>query len=289
MDKINEFLNYLTNEKRYSLNTINSYKRDLNSFVLYLKKESVDNVDELSIKNYLANLYTIKASKKTIARKIASIKSYYKFLEKKYNIKNHFIKDVKCPKQDKLLPTIIYREELEKILNYNHNGNFCHRNKAIIYLLYSSGVRVSEICNLTSRQIDIENRYLIVTGKGNKTRIAPFSNSCKKVLEDYLTLERNIYAKPDNDHLIINKYGNKITPRAIENIINKMSLKLFGNTKLHPHIFRHTYATQLLNGGASLRTVQELLGHSSISTTQIYTHLAKEEINNIYKSSHPRT
>jgi len=288
MDKIDEFINYIKNEKRYSLNTVDGYKRDLNSFINYLKKENAEVVDELTLRNYLAHIYVLNLSKKTISRKISTLKSYYNFLHKKYNIKNDFILEIKAPKKDNLLPDMIYKEELEKILSYNPNGKFSHRNKAIIFLLYSSGVRVSELCNITMETINIEDRYLIVTGKGNKTRVCPFSQKCKEAIENYLHFERNTYLKAGNKYLFINKYGEKITTRSIENIISKVSLELFGNTKLHPHIFRHTYATNLLNNGADLRIVQELLGHSSLITTQIYTHLAKEEINNIYKVSHPR-
>lgn len=289
MDKLDEFLSYLENEKRYSLNTVKSYKRDLNDFIVYLKKEQLEEIDELTVKNYLTSLYVLNLSKKTIARRIASLKSYYKFLRKKHNIKTSFIDEIKTPKQDNLLPNMIYKDELNKILEYKPSGKFSYRNKSIIYLLYSSGIRVSELCSIKINSINLEDRYLIVTGKGNKTRICPFSKSCKQVLENYLHFERNPLSKTDNAFFFINKYGDKITPRSIENIINKISIELFGNTKLHPHIFRHTFATNLLNNGADLRVVQELLGHSNLITTQIYTHLAKEEINKIYKTSHPRT
>lgn len=288
MDKIDEFLNYILNEKRYSLNTVDAYKRDVSDFFNYLKKEGEQKVDELLFKNYLSYLYSKNLTKKTISRRLSSLKSYYKFVEKKYNIKYSFIHNIKSPKKDKKLPTLIYKDELAKILSYTPTGDFCHRNKAIIHLLYSSGIRVSELCNITLETIDLDNRYIIVTGKGNKTRVCPFSITCKKTIENYLFLERNIKAKPDNHYLFTNKYGDKITTRSIENIINKISLELFANTKLHPHIFRHTYATQLLNNGADLKVVQELLGHSSLMATQIYTHLAKKEINNIYRHSHPR-
>lgn len=288
MNKLNEFLDYIKLEKRYSINTLNAYKRDLNMFSDYLKQECISNIDDLVIKNYLAYLYIKKISKKTVARKISSIKSYYKFINKKYNIKNDFLTNIKSPKKDKLLPELVYKDELSKILDYKFDGNFCYRNKAIISLLYSSGIRVSELCNITLDKLDLENRYLIITGKGNKTRVCPFSKNCKLDIENYLYRERSIKAKGDCIHLFINKYGNKITPRAIENIVNDMSFKLFGTKKLHPHIFRHTYATNLLNNGADLRTVQELLGHSSLVTTQVYTHLAKEELNKIYSISHPR-
>ncbi len=288
MNKINEFIEYLKNEKRYSLNTVKSYKRDLNDFSSFLIKESLDIVDELTIKSYLAHLYVSKLSKKTVARRISSLKSYYKFKEKKYNHKTTFLKDIKSPKKDKLLPDMIYNDELKKVLEYNPTGLFSYRNKAIVSLLYSSGIRVSELCNITIESIDLENRYLIVKGKGNKTRVCPFSKTTKKAIEEYIHFERNNLAKSDNNYLLINKYGGSLSTRAVETIIKNISIKLFGNTKLHPHIFRHTYATTLLNNGADLRTVQELLGHSSLITTQIYTHLAKEEINKIYKNSHPR-
>jgi len=289
MNKEKEFLNYLEVEKRYSINTIKAYQRDLNYYFNYLNSEQIEKINEQVIKNYLAQLYINKASKKTIARKLSTIKSYYKFLIKKHKFNFDFINNIKAPKKDKLLPNVIYKDELQKILNYMPTGNFCYRNKAILTLLYSSGVRVSELCDITLSSIDLENRYIIVTGKGNKTRICPFSMHCKNVLEEYISKERNIKVKSDCNYLFINKFGDKITPRSIENIVNDISFKLFGNKKLHPHIFRHTYATNLLNNGADLRIIQELLGHSSLMTTQIYTHLANEEINNIYKISHPRS
>lgn len=288
MKNIEKFYDYLSTEKRYSINTIKSYKRDLNDFFCYLKKEDIDKVDELIIKNYLAYLYTNSKSKRTVARRISSIKSYYRYLNKKFNFNSEFLNDIKTPKKDKFLPELIYKDELQKILDYTFEGKFAYRNKSIINLLYSSGIRVSELCNISLNSIDLENRYLIVTGKGNKTRICPFDNNCKTLLDDYINIERINIAKQNCLYLFVNKFGNKITTRAIEMIISDLSLKLFGNNKLHPHLFRHTYATNLLNNGADLRTVQELLGHSSLMTTQVYTHLAKEEINNIYKVSHPR-
>lgn len=288
MNKIELFLEYLKIEKRYSINTISSYKRDLIFYFDYLKSEEIENVDEQAIKNYLAYLYINKFSKKTVSRKLSSIKSYYNFLNRKHNCKYDFIKNIKGPKKDKKLPEIIYRDELQKILNYTPSGNFCYRDKAILILLYSSGIRVSELCDITLASIDLENRYMTVIGKGKKTRICPFNKNCAEILQLYIDKERNIYAKQDCYNFFINKFGNKITPRSIENIVTKTSLKIFGNKKLHPHIFRHTYATNLLNNGADLRVIQELLGHSNLITTQVYTHMAKEEINNIYNISHPR-
>ncbi len=288
MDKMQEFLTYLEVERKYSFNTINAYKRDLNDFQIFLNKEQVENIDQVIIKNYLAFLYGNSLSKKTISRRISSIKSYYHFLNKKYKMDISFISNIKSPKKDKLLPNIIYKDELKKILDYRFEGPFAYRNKSIIYLLYSSGIRVSELCNITMSSIDLENRFLVVVGKGNKTRICPFSNSCKLAIESYLIKEREIKVKKDCNYLFINKAGNKITSRSIENIISNLSFKLFGNKKLHPHLFRHTYASNLLNQGADLRTIQELLGHSSLITTQIYTHLANNEIINTYINSHPR-
>lgn len=289
MNKLEEFYKYLEIEKRYSINTIKAYKRDLTDLNNYLITEQIEIVDDNTIKNYLTHLYINKMSKKTIARRISSIKSYYKYLNRKHGFSCDFLNDIKTPKKDKLLPKLIYRDELQKILEYTPAGNFQYRNKAIIFLLYSCGIRVSELCDITLASMDLENRYLIIVGKGKKTRICPFNKSCKEILEKYIIAEREKIAKSDCLHLFVNKYGNKITTRAIEMIIANISFKLFGNKKLHPHLFRHTYATNLLNNGADLRTVQELLGHSSLMTTQVYTHLAKEEINSIYKVSHPRS
>lgn len=286
MNNLNDFFTYLEIEKRYSINTINAYKRDLCDFTNFLKKEEIQNIDDNVIKNYLTSLYILNLSKKTISRRIASLRSYYKFVSRRYKISNDFIDNISFPKKDKLLPELIYKEEIQKILNYNFDGKFSYRNKAIINLLYSSGVRVSELCDITLSSINFEERYLIVTGKGKKTRICPFSKECKINIENYIVMERNECSK--SNYLFVNKYGNRISPRSIENIINDLSIKLFNNKKLHPHLFRHTYATNLLNNGADLRTVQELLGHSSLNTTQIYTHLANKEIESAYKISHPR-
>ena len=288
MNKLEQFYIYLSVEKRYSPNTVDAYKRDLNAFQAFVKKENIDIIDELTIKSYLAFLYSKNRSKRTISRKISCIKSYFKYLNKKFNISCDFINTIKTPKKDKLLPELIYADELNKILNYEFNDDFCYRNKAIIHLLYSSGIRVSELCSITLASLDLEKRYLVVTGKGNKTRICPFSKDCKAILENYINMERNKKVSSSCNYLFINKFGDKISTRAIQYIVNNLSIKLFGTKKLHPHLFRHTYATNLLNNGADLRTVQELLGHSSLMTTQVYTHLAKEEINKIYKISHPR-
>lgn len=283
-----KFIEYLKIEKRYSENTIMAYKRDLNHFYKFYLKEGNEVIDELLIKNYLASLYINNKKKITVSRKISSLKSFYKFLNKKGLDENNAIQFISFPKKEKLLPSIISEDEMEKLLTYKSDRDFFYRNKAIIYILYSTGIRVSELVNLKVEDIDLNDRILKVEGKGKKQRIAPFSNQTKEVIEEYLKMERHKISKTDCVFLFVNKNGIKITSRGVELIIENISIKTLGNKKIHPHIFRHTFATNLLNNGADLRVVQELLGHSSLSTTQIYTHIANAQLQNVYQKTHPR-
>lgn len=287
-ENITKFLKYLEKEKRYSLNTVFAYKRDLNDFLNFISKEQVE-VTEDSIKGYLTSLYIKGIKKATISRRISSIKSFYKFLNKKEIEFNNVINYISTPKKDKVLPTPISKKEKKIILSsFNLNSKLPLRDKLIVVLLYSTGVRVSELVNLKLEDINLEERFIKISGKGNKQRIVPFTLNAKEIMIEYLEKERKEKAKEDNAYLLINKNGDKLTSRGVQLIISKLSKSLFGSSKIHPHSFRHTFATTLLNNGADLRVVQELLGHSSLSTTQIYTHVASKELQNTYNKTHPR-
>lgn len=287
-DNITKFLDYLKNERKYSKHTLDAYKRDVTSFYNFYLQEGVEIVDEMLISSYLTNLYLKDLKKTTVSRKLSSLKSFYNFLNKKGIEKNESINLVASPKKEKNLPSIISDEQIVKLLEYQGEGNFALRDKAIIELLYATGIRVGELVNIKLNDLNLENRFLIVKGKGNKQRVIPFHSKTGEAITEYMKNERQIKVKDDCKHLFINKNGTKLTTRGVELIIEKISRKLFGNSDIHPHSFRHTFATTMLNNGADLRVVQEFLGHASLSTTQLYTYVANELLHKVYDKTHPR-
>ena len=281
---LNDFLAYLKNQKRYSYHTLESYKNDLSFFFSYIKKENIDNINSFCIQNYLSYLYISNKSMSTISRKLSSIKSYGKYLAKHKSIDCSFLNTISIAKKKNELPEYIHDDELEILLNLPTNNLLDLRNSLIIHLLYSTGLRLSELTNLKTSDYDNQKPVFIVTGKGNKQRIVIFSSRAQILLERYLK-ERNLIDEP---YLLLNKNNTKLTNRGVELILTSISKKYLGHTKLHPHMLRHTFATKLLNKGMDIRTLQELLGHDSLAATQIYTHLAKSELLELYTTYHPR-
>ena len=282
---IEEFCSYLATQKRYSLNTVNAYKRDLTMFFSFLKKENITEVDYISLQSYLSFLYLNNASSRTVCRKISSIKSYAKYLSKNKDINCDFIFKIPSVKREKNLPSYLHKEDLDKLLNMDTNNFLDLRNCLIINLLYSSGMRLSELTSLKLSDYDENNCIFKIKGKGNKERIVIFSNKSKELLDKYLN-ERKDYSC---EYLLINKNNKKLSNRGVELILKNISIKYLGHDKLHPHMLRHTFATNLLNKGMDIRTLQELLGHSSLSATQVYTHIAKSELIDFYTNYHPRS
>lgn len=290
--KKEEFLKYLDVEKRYSSKTIQNYDIDLTQFINYLKNNNIFNIKEVTyevLRKYLEFLYEQKYSNKTICRHISSIKSYYKFL-----MNNNYIKDnpsilINSPKMEFRLPNYLNVIELEKIFSIpNQNTNIGKRDILILEMFYSTGIRLSELVNIRIKDIDKGNREIKVIGKGNKERIVFFSTKCLEYLNDYLDNARYYLIKKENDYLFLNNNGNPLTTSGIEYIINKILKQSNLNIKLTPHTLRHTFATHMLNEGADLMTVKELLGHSNISTTGIYTHVSNEQLRKTYLNAHPR-
>ena len=282
-ERINEFKSYLMYEKMFSSNTVNSYVRDLEEFNSFLESEYIKHVTYKDIRSYLAHMYNKKYSSRTISRKLSAIRSFYK-----YEVNKGVIRDNPCllisnPKVEKKLPNYLSYNEIETMLEVPDTfKNNSLRDKLIIEILYSTGIRVSELVNIKVKDIDFYNNQILILGKGNKERYVIFGNTLKDMLKKYISI------KSDSEYLITNKYNKKMSTRSIEEIVKKI-VKIDGiKNKVTPHTIRHTFATHMLNEGADLRVVQELLGHENLKTTEVYTHVSNERLRSVYLSSHPR-
>jgi integrase/recombinase XerC len=294
---MDEFLTFLKVSKNSSVHTVESYGLDLRQFLNFLEEEnSVDlkSVDYLLIRKYLANLKAAALARSSICRKIACIRSFFKFLCRQGYLEDNPAQGVATPKREKRLPKFLYQEEISSLLNLPDSTNQLQiRDLAILEILYSSGLRLQEVVQLTMRDLDLSRGYLRVYGKGSKERIVPLGGAAKRALEKYLhevrpCLQSTSTALSQIKHVFLNYRGGRLSGRSIERILDKYQAQLQLGRKISPHSIRHTFATHLLENGADLRVVQELLGHVDISTTQIYTHLTKERIRSVYIKNHPR-
>ena len=281
------FINYLK-DKDYSQNTVLSYEKDLDLFCEYAKNCDVAKVDYSFIRSYLQFLHNQNYTAKTISRHISSLKSFFKYLTNIDNIKENPCLLVTNPKIEKKLPNYINYQDLEVLFSIpDCSSPLGLRNRLILELLYSCGVRVSELVNIKLSDIDFSNNRILILGKGSKERYVLYGKICQDLLNDYIDNSRPLLNK-NSEYLLLNKFGNKITDRAIrmiiDDIVKKSSLKL----NISPHTLRHTFATHLLNEGADLKIVQELLGHENIATTGIYTHVSNERLRKVYLDAHPR-
>lgn len=279
-----EFINYLINEKGYSKYTIKSYKEDLNAFYNYLNENNINKVDYQTIRKYLNFLYDLKFSNKSICRHISSLRSYFKYLIKEELMNENPMKLISNPKITQKLPKYLNYNELEDILTIPDKNTFLGlRNTLIIELLYSTGVRVSELVNIKIEDIDFINKKILILGKGNKERFVLFGKNAYDLLLEYLN-KRNT----DCEYLFVNNNKKPLTDRGVRYIVDSIVKKSALKFKISPHTLRHTFATHLLNNGADLKSVQELLGHESIATTGIYTHVSIEHLRKTYLDNHPR-
>jgi len=285
---LKKFLDYLSLQKNCSSNTLRGYRRDIFQFINFLKKNKINSFKSISYQDllsYLGYLRNYGYSETTIGRKVASLKSFFKFLSARKIIKSNPVALLSSPKKPDRLPDFLTLEEVEKILNIPSEKNWQSlRNKAILELLYSTGIRVGELTSLKIGDIDFFQELIKVKGKGKKERIVPIGRYALKALIEYI--ERRPNKKEKN--VFLNKYGKPLSERSVERIIDKFSKKAGIGKKITPHTFRHTFATHMLDRGADLRTVQELLGHERITTTQIYTHLTVEKLKEFYNKTHPR-
>ncbi len=285
---VNDFLRYLLIDKGYSNNTINSYKIDLYKFLEYNKNKKINNINTNDLKEYIKWINQNGLNEKSISRNISCLKSFYKFLTIEKIIKYNPMEAIPMPKLKKGLPNILSEEEVLNLLDIELNDNFSYRNKAMLELMYSSGLRVSELVNLKLQDIDLSQDIVRIFGKGSKERIIPIGDYAKEYLEKYIYEYRSSMLKKKNsDYLFLNNHGNQMTRQGFFKIIKKIAESKDIKKELSPHTLRHSFASHLLKYGADLRTIQELLGHSDISTTQIYTHITNEELKGNYETYHP--
>lgn len=287
--EIQAFIAYLHDEKNYSSYTTLEYRDNLSDFNKYLKGIDINikMVDDNTIRNYIKYMYEKEYSKKTISQHISTLRTFYKYL-----IDNNIIKEdpttlISNPKLDKRLPHALSVNEVESLLTKpDKNTTLGLRDALILEMLYSTGVRVSELVNIKLIDINYSNRSIKILGKGSKERYVLYGSPCAILLDSYLAKSRSSLDKNNSIYLFLNSNGGHITARSIRDIINKYDYDINGS--ISPHTLRHTFATHMLNEGADLRSVQELLGHENLSTTQIYTQVSNERLRAVYLKTHPR-
>ena len=294
MDKIiNKFIEYLEYEKGYSKKTIISYEKDLELFNKYLKENkitNINNIDYNTIRKYLSYLHEKKYEASSISRKISTLRTFFKYNLKEKNIKSNPMTLISNPKKEKKLPKYLNYEEMEKLLNsIDIEKKEDIRDKLIIELLYSTGIRVSELVNIKIKDIKIHENQINILGKGNKERIVLFGEKAKETILEYLkAYKEDFQGNINNQYLLINKKGKQLTTNKIELIVKDVLKKSALKLNISPHTLRHTFATHLLDSGADLKSVQELLGHENLKTTAIYTHISNERLKHVFVNSHPR-
>ena len=281
---INDFKNYLELERNYSNNTSLSYVKDVALFSDFIKKDLLL-VDKKDIEKYIRSL---NKSSKTISHVISSLNSFYNYYMRMGNIKSNPTDEIDRPKIEKKIPEFLTLEEVSSLLNFEVNNEFEARNKAILELLYSSGLRISELTSLELSNIDLDECLVRVMGKGSKERIVPLGDYAIDALKEYIYFYRPIFNKNNSSYVFLNNRGGVLSRQFIFKVIKEECIKKGIRKNVSPHTLRHTFATHLLKNGADLRIIQELLGHENLSTTQIYTHLTNDKLKHDYEDYFPR-
>lgn len=291
---VDEFIKYLKIERNYSKYTLKNYELDIIDFVNFCSDNNLNiyKVKYTDIKKYLINIYNKKYKATSISRKISALRAFYKYLYDKELVDKNIFKYISLPKKEKRLPKYITNTDVDDIFNIpNINTPIGQRNRLILELLYGTGIRVSELCNIKLQDINYEERSIRILGKGSKERIVLYGKPCEEMLKKYIEDGRNLLLNGKNNNYLIvgmNKKEKGITTRSIELIIDDIIKKAALNKNVTPHTLRHTFATHLLNEGCDILIVKELLGHSSLDTTGIYTHVSNERLRKVYLDSHPR-
>jgi tyrosine recombinase XerC len=297
LPELENFLDYLKSERRYSANTIRSYQIDLSQFILYLAdvfdplQVRLDIVDKNHIRRFVEELFINGLEKKSISRKLSAIKSLFRYLKRINAIDNESILNLQAPKLEKPLPVVLAEHEARKLMDLPANNTFEGvRDRAILELFYGCGMRLGELIQLKMNQIHLEERYIKVVGKRGKERLLPLGKFAVDALKKYLSLrEKNIQNFSDPSLIFFTRKGNPLYPLAVQKMVKKYLLQISEQDHLSPHVLRHSFATHLLDRGADLLAVKELLGHSSLVTTQIYTHVSMDRLKKVYRQAHPRS
>lgn len=289
-DRVIDYISFVKYERKLSDQTAISYKYDLDHFLVFLKKEDI--TDVRNIKQDTIELYLKELNKNddssTVARNITSLNNFFKYLMIEKIISENPCEFIERPKLRKKLPNTLTIDEVDKLLDINLITKFDYRNKAMLELLYSTGLRISEVVNLTTRDIDFTNEIVRCVGKGNKERIVPINDYSLYYLKEYFDIRCEFLKNKSCDYLFLNNHGNKMTRQGFNKVLNNILVIKGIDKEVTPHMLRHSFATHMLSGGADLRSIQLLLGHSDISTTKIYTHISKEQIKKQYYEFHPR-
>ncbi len=291
-DIFNDFVSYIAHEENLSPNTVEAYSADITSFIQYLSDRNISDVKSIThlhIRTYVSALYE-KLDKRSIARKTSSIRAFLKYLHIQGYVPSEILSRVVHPKMPEKIMFALSTDETNKFLaSIDATSDLGKRNLAIVELLYGAGLRVSELASLKLSDVDFESRIMRVLGKGRKERLCPFNDEALSTLKSYLEIRNNfINQDRPNDNIFVNKSGGPLGVRSIQRLMDIVSSKAGLLRKATPHTIRHTYATHLLEAGASIKTVKELLGHASIAATQRYTHITMEKLTEIYKKSHPK-
>ncbi|MBS4207634.1 tyrosine recombinase XerC [Bacillus sp. FJAT-50079] len=287
------FVEYLQIERNYSHYTIDFYKKDIEHFSMFMAEQGIErysDVEYLDARLYVTDLYNKKYTRSSAARKISSLRSFYKFLLKEKIIEENPFALVIHPKSGTRLPNFFYEEEMEHLFAACSIPTLLgKRNLALIELLYATGIRVSECTNIQLKDVDFDFSTILVKGKGRKERYIPFGSFAFDALLTYIEEARNnLIQGEDHQYLFVNSRGGPLTARGVRYILTKVIDEASLTGKIHPHMLRHSFATHMLNNGADMRTVQELLGHENLSSTQVYTHVTKEHLRKTYMNHHPR-
>lgn len=291
MKYIDKYLEYLKIIKKYSNKTIEAYKEDLIEYNEFLGNNftTIVNIDKEIVNKYLKYLYERDLNKNSICRKLSSIRGLYNYLVIEEILEENIFNNISNPKKEQYLPNFLSNSNLNKLFEVcSDDTPINQRDTLILELLYSTGLRVSELVRVKINDIDLKEKTIKVLGKGNKERIVLYNNHTNTALNKYLKDGYQEFNKKNSEFLILNKNGERLSDRYVRNIINKLVRKARLNIKISPHTIRHTFATDMLEEGADLVTVKELLGHESLNTTSIYTHITNEQIKKTYNMAHPR-
>lgn len=288
---LQEFIDYLSYQKRFSVHSITAYQKDLETFWEYVNKEGYTQLNEINhlvIRSWLVSMMESGIEARSVNRKISTLKTYYKFLIREGIVELNPMAKIISPKTAKKLPVFVDKTHMENLFDFEvfEPGFEGHRNRMIMLLFYQTGMRLSELTGLKKTDIDFSNCQLKVLGKRNKERIIPFTLNFKKELEDYIQAIPPDYAS--GSFLFAQKNGKKLYPKQVYNLVNAALSHVTTIHKKSPHVLRHTFATHMLNNGADLNAIKEILGHANLSATQVYTHNSIEKLKNVHKLAHPK-